>query len=187
MTFAIGEVKGTKRSGPSMFKPVKECGVVKSIKSCRHIESSENSNFARVYIFQNIVCKFEQSSFSWVELISSLGSLVTFHWYVCNCKVKVELTTEVVKKSFEGDGVMMRSSRDDRMYCESCRVGEFTSCLNEVELSSSTRSSSILSGEVPGKLRSPQIMSRSTVPIPRVARSEPNSLKNSDLLEEGGR
>ena len=66
-------------------------------------------------------------------------------------------------------------------------MGEFTSCVNEVELSSSARSSSILSDEVPGKLRSPQIMSRSTVSIPRVARSEPDSSKNVDLLEEGGR
>ena len=33
-----------------------------------------------------------------------------------------------------------------------------------------------------GKLRSPQITSRSTVSIPRVARSEPNSSKNIDLL-----
>ena len=39
---------------------------------------------------------------------------------------------------------------------------------------------------MPGKLRSPQIMSRSTVSIPRVARSEPNSSKNIDLLAEGG-
>ena len=54
-----------------MFKPVKECGVVKSIKSCRHIESSENSNIARVDIFQDVVCKFEQSSFGRVEFAVS--------------------------------------------------------------------------------------------------------------------
>ena len=64
-------------------------------------------------------------------------------------------------------------------------MGEFTSCANEVEWSGSARSSSILSGEVPGKLRSPQIMSRSIVSFPRVARSEPNSSKNIDLLENG--
>ena len=50
-----------------MFKPVKECGVVKSIKSCRHIKSSENCNFPRVDIFQDVVCKFEQSSFGRVK------------------------------------------------------------------------------------------------------------------------
>ena len=100
-------------------------------------------------------------------------------------EILCELTIEVVEISFEGDWVMMRSSKDDRMCCESYWVGEFTSCANEVEWTSSARSSSILSGEVPGKLRSPQIMSRSTVSIPRVARSEPNSSKNIDLLEDG--
>ena len=54
-----------------MFKPVKKCGVVESIKSCRHIESRENSNFARVDSFQEIVCKFEQSSFGRVEFAVS--------------------------------------------------------------------------------------------------------------------
>ena len=110
-------------------------------------------------------------------------SAIARSWSEISC----ELTTEVKETSFEVDGVMMRSSRDDRMCCESCRVGEFTSCVNEVDSSSSAKSSSILSGEVPGELRSPQIMSRSTVSIPKVARSEPNSSKNVDLLEEGGR
>ena len=66
-------------------------------------------------------------------------------------------------------------------------MGELTSCVNEVDWRSSARSSSISSGEMPGKLRSPQIMSRSTVSVPRVARSEPNSSKNIDLLEDGER
>ena len=81
-------------------------------------------------------------------------SAIVRSWSEISC----ELSTEVVEISFEGDGVMMRSSKDDRMCCESCRVGELTSCVNEVEWSSSARSSSILSGEVPGKLRSPQII-----------------------------
>ena len=76
-------------------------------------------------------------------------SAIARSWSEISC----ELTTAVVETSFEGDGVMMRSSRDDRMCCESCRLGEFTSCVNEVESNSSARSSSILSGEVPGKLR----------------------------------
>ena len=101
-------------------------------------------------------------------------------------EISCELTSEVVEISFEVDGAMMRSSKDDRMWCESCRVGEFTSCVNEVDWRSSARSSSISSCEVPGKLRSPQIMSRSTVSVPSVARSEPNSSKNIDLLEDGG-
>ena len=54
-----------------MFKPVEECGVVKSNKSCRHIERSENSIFARGYIFQDVVCKFEQSSFGKVDFAVS--------------------------------------------------------------------------------------------------------------------
>ena len=78
-------------------------------------------------------------------------SAIARSWSEISC----ELTTDVEETSFEGDGVMMRSSRDDRVCSESCRVGEFTSCVKEVELSSSAKSSSILSGEVPGKLRSP--------------------------------
>ena len=46
-----------------MFESVKERGVVKSIKCRRHIESGKNSNFARVYVFEDVVCKFEQGSF----------------------------------------------------------------------------------------------------------------------------
>ena len=40
---------------------------VKSIKRCRHIESSETSNFPRVDIFKDVVCKFEQRRFGRVE------------------------------------------------------------------------------------------------------------------------
>ena len=109
-------------------------------------------------------------------------SAIVKSWSDISCK----LTTEVVEISFEGDGVIMRSSKDDRMCCESCRVGELASCANEVEWSSSARSSSILSGEVPGELRSPQIMNRSTVSIPRVAKRKPNSSKNINFLEDGG-
>ena len=47
-----------------MFEPVKEGGVVKSIKCRRHVESGKNSNFARVYVFEDVVRKFEQGSFS---------------------------------------------------------------------------------------------------------------------------
>ena len=46
------------------FKPVKECGLVEGIKCCRYIESGKTSNFARVYVFEDVVCKFEQGSFS---------------------------------------------------------------------------------------------------------------------------
>ena len=59
------------RETECMFEPVKERGVVKSIKCCSHIESGKNSNFARVYVFKDVVCKFEQGSFSWVELAVS--------------------------------------------------------------------------------------------------------------------
>ena len=54
-----------------MFKPVKECGVVENIKSCRHIESSEYNNSARVNIFQDVICKFKQSSLGRVEFAVS--------------------------------------------------------------------------------------------------------------------
>ena len=47
-----------------MFEPMKERGVVESIECRRHIESSKNSKFARVYVFEDVVCKFEQGSFS---------------------------------------------------------------------------------------------------------------------------
>ena len=88
---------------------------------------------------------------------------------------------------FEGDGVMMRSSKDDVRWCESCLVGEFTNWVKEVDSRSSASPLSILSGEVPGRLKSPQIRRRSTASVPRLVRSKPNSSKNSGLLEEGGR
>ena len=37
--------------------------------------------------------------------------------------------TEVAETSFDEEGVMMRSSRDDRSWCESCLVGDFTNCV----------------------------------------------------------
>ena len=46
-----------------MFEPVKEGGVVKSIKCRRHVESGKNSNFARVYVFEDVIRKFEQGQF----------------------------------------------------------------------------------------------------------------------------
>ena len=54
-----------------MLKPVKKCGVVESIKGCGHIESRKNSDFARVYSFQDVICKFEQSSLGRVEFAVS--------------------------------------------------------------------------------------------------------------------
>ena len=59
--------------------------------------------------------------------------------------------------------------------------------MKQVEFSKSARSSSILSGDMPGKLKSSQIIRRSAASVPRVARSEPNSSRNTDLLDEGGR
>ena len=59
--------------------------------------------------------------------------------------------------------------------------------MKQVEFSKSARSSSILSDDMPGKLKSPQIIRRSATSVPRVARSEPNSSRNIDLLDEGGR
>ena len=56
-----------------------------------------------------------------------------------------------------------------------------------VEFSKSARSSSISLDEVPGRLKSPEIIRRSAASVPRVARSEPNSSRKIDLLEEGGR
>ena len=55
--------------------------------------------------------------------------------------------------------------------------------MKQVEFSKSARSSSILSGDMPGKLKSPQIIRRSAASVPRVARKEPNSSKNIDLLD----
>ena len=41
--------------------------------------------------------------------------------------------TEVVATSFDEDGVMIRSSKEDRSWCASCLVGDFTNCVKEVE------------------------------------------------------
>ena len=60
--------------------------------------------------------------------------------------------------SFDEDGVMMRSSKEDRSWCASCLVGDFTNCVKEVEWRSSANPLSIVSGEVPGKLKSPHII-----------------------------
>ena len=89
--------------------------------------------------------------------------------------------------SFDEEGVMMRYRRDDRSWCESCLVGDFTNCKKEVEWRSSANPLSIMSGEVPGELKSPHIIRRSTASVPRLVRSKPNSSRNTDLLEEGGR
>ena len=82
-----------------------------------------------------------------------------------------ELTTEVSVTRFDKDGVMMRSSKDDRSWCESCLVGDFTNCVKEVEWRSSASPLSIMSGEVPGKLKSPHIIRRSTASVPRLVTS----------------
>ena len=102
-------------------------------------------------------------------------------------EISWELTTEVVETNFEVDGVMMRSSKEDFVWCESCQVEALICCVKPVEFSKSARSSSILSGDMPSKLKSPQIVRRSAASVPRVARSEPNSSRNIDLLDEGGR
>ena len=65
-------------------------------------------------------------------------------------------------------------------------LGDFTNCVKEVEWRGSANPLSIMSGEVPGKLKSPQIMRRSAASISRLVRSKPNSSKNNDTLEEGG-
>ena len=96
------------------------------------------------------------------------------------------MITEVVETNFEVDGVMMRSSKEDFVWCESCRVEAIICCGEQVEFSKSVRSSSILFGEMPGKLKSPQIIRRSAASVPRVARIEPNSSRNIDLLDERG-
>ena len=43
---------------------------------------------------------------------------------------------------------MMRSSKEDIVWCESCRVGELICCVKQVELSKSASSSYILLGEM---------------------------------------
>ena len=68
--------------------------------------------------------------------------------------------TEVTVTSFDEEGVMMRSRRDDRSWCESGLVGDFTNCEKEVEWKSLANPLSIVSGEVPGKLKSPHIIRR---------------------------
>ena len=62
--------------------------------------------------------------------------------------------------SFDEDGVMMRSSKEDRSWCASRLVGDFTNCVKEVESRSSANPLSIVSGEVPGRLKSPHIIRR---------------------------
>ena len=52
--------------------------------------------------------------------------------------------------SVDEEGVMIRSSKDDRSWYESCLVGDFTNCEKEVEWGSSANPLSIVSGEVPG-------------------------------------
>ena len=37
-------------------------------------------------------------------------------------EISWELTTEVVETNFEVDGVMMKSSKEDFVWCESCRI-----------------------------------------------------------------
>ena len=77
----------------------------------------------------------------------------------------------------------MRSSKEDLVWFESCRVGASICCVKEVEFSNkSARSSSILFGEVPGKLKSPQIIRRSAASVPRVTRRKPNSSGHLPLL-----
>ena len=56
-----------------------------------------------------------------------------------------------------------------------------------ITVSKSARLSYILLDKVPGKLKLPQIIRRSASSIPRVARSEPSSSRNTDLLDEGER
>ena len=55
--------------------------------------------------------------------------------------------------SFDEDRVMMRSSKEDRSWCASCLVGDFTNCVKEVESRSSANLLSIVSGEVTQKTR----------------------------------
>ena len=81
----------------------------------------------------------------------------------------------------------MRSSKEDVVWCESCEVQASICSVKRVEFSKSARSLSILLGEMPGKLQSPQIIRRSVTSVPRVTRSEPNSSRNIDcLMKEGG-
>ena len=51
-----------------MFKPMKEGGVVQSVKSSRHIESSKNCDLSRINGVHDVVSQFEQSCFCRMEL-----------------------------------------------------------------------------------------------------------------------
>ena len=73
----------------------------------------------------------------------------------------------------------MRSSKEDRSWCASCLVGDFTNCVKEVEWRSSANPLSIVSGEVPGRLKSPHIIRRSTTSVPRLHGKE-----RAELLKE---
>ena len=67
-------------------------------------------------------------------------------------------------------------------------MGASTNCAKDVEWRSSVNSSSIVLGELPGKLKSPQMISLLTASIPRVVRRFANSTRiKVDLLVEGGR
>ena len=50
-----------------MFKPMKEGGVVQSVKRSRHIESSKNCDVSRINGVHDIVSQFEQSCFCRME------------------------------------------------------------------------------------------------------------------------
>ena len=118
----------------------------------------------------------------WYFLWEDLGRIVlslasTRQW----SEISWEASTEVEETSFEGDGVMMRSSKENLSWCVSCLVGELTSCVNDVEWSSLVSSSSCASGVMPGRLKSPQITRRFTISIPRVVSRVLNSLKKTDL------
>ena len=56
------------RQAECMFKPVKEGGVVQSVKSSRHIESSKNCDLSRINGVHDVVSQFEQSCFCRIEL-----------------------------------------------------------------------------------------------------------------------
>ena len=60
---------------------------------------------------------------------------------------------------FDEGGVMIRSRRDDRSWCESCLVGDFTNCEKEVEWRSSANQLSIVSGENPEPHQEPHLKS----------------------------
>ena len=138
-----------------------------------------------------------------ILIICSLGDLYRFVARSANARswseISLELTTEVVETNFEVDGVMMRSSKEDLVWCESCRVGELMCCLKQVEFSKSRRPDRCLSGwarclaDCSRQRCVFQIIiiiiitiRQSAASVPRVARSEPNFSRNTDLLDEGG-